>query len=344
VAFKITKEVKTGIVVTLSIAVFIYGLNILKGRNIFSHTYTIYAIYHSIDGLAVTNPVLMNGYKVGQIKDIDLMHDKSGRILVEMVITESDMRMPRGAKAKIVSQDLLGTKAVSLISNDSMNAMALRSGLFLKDKDTLQGDMEAGIKDGVIKSLAPLQAKAKELLNSIDSVMDIVKIILNKDARKNLSQSFQNISLAISSLEKTAFRLDTLVLSEKYRLHSIFTNIDHITAVLSENSDKLGNILKNLNAVSDSLAKAKITSTINNANLALSHAASVLDKINRGDGSLGLLVNDKRLYNHLDSASVDLDRLFVDLKAHPSLYVHFSLFGKKRKVSKQKQPQAGPEK
>jgi phospholipid/cholesterol/gamma-HCH transport system substrate-binding protein len=202
----------------------------------------------------------------------------------------------------------------------------------------LIGDREEGIKEGVTRTLAPLQTKAKELLNSIDSVMEIVQVILNKDARANLSKSFQHITVAIASLEKTALRLDTLVISEKYRLHSIFVNIDHITAVLAENSDKLGNILRNLNNVSDSLAKAKIASTINNANDALAHASSVLDKVNKGEGSLGLLVNDKRLYNHLDSASADLDKLIVDLNEHPSRYVHISVFGRKDKKKKQPAP------
>jgi phospholipid/cholesterol/gamma-HCH transport system substrate-binding protein len=344
VAFKISKEVRTGIVVTISIAVFIYGLNILKGRNLFSRSFTIYAVYHNIDGLAVTNPVVLNGFKVGQVKDINLKPDHSGLIIVEMVITEKDLQIPKTARAKIISQDLLGTKAVSLKSSDSLNARAKATGIYLADKDTLFGDVEEGLKEGVTKTLAPLQIKANELLSSIDSVMLIVQVILNKDARANLSKSFEHIQTAIASLEKTALRLDTLVASEKYRMHSIFVNIDHISSVLSQNSDKLGNILKNLNDITDSLAKANIKSVVNNANSALAHAASVLDKINRGEGSMGLLVNDKRLYNHLDSASADLDRLFIDLKAHPARYVHLSVFGKKEKVKKPKKTPAEPAK
>ncbi len=343
-AFKISKEVKIGVVVTLSIAVFIYGLNILKGRNLFSRTYTIFAVYHNIDGLAVTNPVVLNGFKIGQVKDINLKPDHSGLLIVEMVITEHDLRLPQGTRAKIISQDLLGTKAVSLLSGDSLNERARISGKYLADKDTIKGDVEEGIKEGVTRTLAPLQVKAKELLSSIDSVMLIVEVILNKDARTNLSKSFEHIRTAITSLEKTALRLDTLVISEKYRMHSIFVNIDHISSVLSENSDKLGNILRNLNSVTDSLAKANIKSAVNNANSALAHASSVLDKINRGEGSLGLLVNDKGLYTHLDSASANLDRLFIDLEAHPSRYVHFSVFGKKDKVKKTKKSPANPAK
>jgi phospholipid/cholesterol/gamma-HCH transport system substrate-binding protein len=333
VAFQISKELKTGIVVTLAIAVFIYGLNILKGRNLFSRTFTVYAVYHSIDGLVVTNPVQLNGYKVGQVKDINLMPDHSGRIIVEMLITESSLKILKGSQAKIVSLNLLGTNAVSLVMTDTLLTPGHKAG-FLADKDTLEGTTEEGLKEGVVRTLAPLQSKAKQLLSSIDSVMEIVQVILNKDARANLSKSFQHISVALTSLEKTALRLDTLVYTEKYRLHSIFANIDHITLMLSENSDKLSNILKNLSSVSDSLAKAKITSTINNASTALGNASSVLDKINRGEGSFGLLVNDKRLYNHLDSASADLDRLLIDLNAHPSRYVHISLIGRKEKTKK----------
>ncbi len=333
-AFKTTKEVRTGIVVLLSIAIFIYGLNILKGRNLFSRTYKIYAVYHGIDGLVVTNPVQINGYKVGQVKDINLKPDHSGRIIVEMLITESDLRISKRARAKIVSLDLLGTKAVAIVMSDSLALDANHPGKFMIDNDTLQGDREEGIKEGVTRTLAPLQTKAKELLNSMDSVMEIVQVILDKDARTNLSKSFQHITVAIASLEKTALRLDTLVIAEKYRIHSIFVNIDHISTVLSENSDRLGKIIRNLNDVTDSLAKARITSAVNNADAALAHASSVLDKINKGEGSLGLLVNDKRLYNHLDSASADLDKLIIDLNEHPGRYVHISVFGRKDKKKK----------
>jgi phospholipid/cholesterol/gamma-HCH transport system substrate-binding protein len=338
VALKISKEVRTGIVVLIAIGIFIYGFNILKGRNLFSRTYSLYAIYHNIDGLAPTNPVQINGYKIGTVKDMDLLPDHSGRILVEITITEHDLKIAKGSMAEIVSLDLLGTKAISIRALDSVSGKAFTG--FYKDKDTLIGQVQEGIKEGVTRTLAPLQVKAKELLNSIDSVMEIVTIVLNKDARNNLSKSFAHITGAMASLEKTALRLDTLVKGEKNRIHLIFVNIDHISAVLSENADKLGNIIKNLDAVSDSLARSKITSTISNANSALAHAASVLDKINRGEGSLGLLVNDKRLYNHLDSASVDLDKLFIDLNANPGRYVHISLFGGKEK--KKKKPAKDP--
>ncbi|MFI5149101.1 MAG: MlaD family protein [Bacteroidia bacterium] len=333
-ALKISKEVRTGIVVLIAIGVFIYGFNILKGRNLFSRTYRLYAVYHNIDGLAPTNPVQINGYKVGTVKDMDLLPDHSGRILVELVITEHDLKIAKGSVAEIVSLDLLGTKAVSIKMRDTSGVKGLNG--YYQDKDTLNGQVQEGLKEGVTRTLAPLQVKAKELLNSIDSVMEIVTIVLNKDARSNLSKSFAHITAAMASLEKTSLRLDTLVRTEKSRIHMIFVNIDHISSVLSENADKLSHIIKNLDNVSDSLAKAKITSTINNANSALAHAASVLDKVNKGEGSLGLLVNDKRLYNHLDSASVDLDKLFIDLNANPGRYVHLSLFGGKEKKKKKK--------
>ena len=340
-ALKISKEVRTGIIVLIAIGIFIYGLNILKGRNLFSRTYQLYAVYNNIDGLVPTNPVQINGYKVGTVKDIELMPDHSGKILVEMVITEHDLKIGKGSYAEIVSLDLLGTKAISLKMSDSLKAGKPVVGYY-QDKDTLVGAVQEGIKEGVTRTLVPLQSKAKELLNSIDSVMDIVTVILNKDARNNLSKSFAHITVAMASLEKTALRLDTLVMAEKNRIHMIFVNIDHISGVLSENADKLSNIIRNLDAVSDSLARSKITSTISNANSALAHAASVLEKVNKGEGSLGLLVNDKRLYNHLDSASADLDKLLIDVNANPGRYVHISVFGGKDKKKKKKRKDSPP--
>jgi phospholipid/cholesterol/gamma-HCH transport system substrate-binding protein len=218
---KISKEFKIGIVVTSAIGFFIWGFNFLKGSNLFSHKYELYAVYPKIDGLIEANPLLVNGFKVGQINKISLIKDKNGKygVLVKFLLTE-DVNIPKHSIAKAVSSDLLGSKAVEIIySNESE---------FVKSGDTLVAETEEGLKTAVSKQLAPLQKKIEGLVSSVDSVMTIVEVVLNDKTRENLSKSFESIKKAIQSLEQTAYKLDDLVASEKSKISSILTKLNSL--------------------------------------------------------------------------------------------------------------------
>jgi len=135
----------------------------------------------------------------------------------------------------------------------------------------------------------------------------------------------------LATLSKTATKFDDLVTSEGGKISSILSKLNAITTSISDNKDKLANVLKNFSTLSDTLAKAQIASTINNTNRVMVHAADIFDKINKGEGTMGLLVNDKKLYLELDSTTASLNKLFNDMNLHPKRYVHFSVFGKKEK-------------
>ena len=324
----LSREVKTGIVVTLGISFVIYGLNFLKGRNLLSSQRKYHSVYRNIGGLLEGNPVQINGFKVGIISQIHFFPDTSGRIVVTFTLNEKEIKIPSGSIAKIISSDLLGSKAVEIL-------LGKESG-YLSSGDTLPSDLEDDLKAAVNKQIAPLQKKAEGLISSIDSVMVVVQTVLNKNARENLTESFENIRKAIETFEKTSRRLDTLVASEKYKLSAIFTKVDNIAGVLSGNSAKLSNVINNFSNISDSLAKADFSRTIQNTNRVLRDLSFVMEKINKGEGSAGLLINNKDLYNRLDSASSGLDKLLADLKENPHRYVHFSIFGRKEKKKKSK--------
>lgn len=320
---KLSKEAKTGILGTVAIALFIFGFNFLKGTNIFSTQRHFFAVYNSIEGLVEANSVVVNGYKIGIVKTISLKPDNSGKIVVEFSVTDNSINIPQNSVAKIISSDLLGTKAIQIIfANDK--------GM-IQDGDTLKSDIEEDLKSAVDKRIAPLQKKAESLISSVDSVMIVVQSVFNESARQNLKNSFESIQNSLQTFERTSKRLDTLVASEKNKLSVILSKVESISSNLAANNEKLTNIINNFSSISDSLAKANITSTVNNANTALSQASQIMEKINKGEGSMGMLVNNKSLYNKLDSASANLDRLFIDMKEHPRRYVHFSVFGKKDK-------------
>lgn len=310
----------------VGLSLFIYGFNFLKGSNLFKNQKTIYAVYTNVDGLLESNNVQLSGLKVGLVKSINLMpDDKQGRILVTMSV-EDNVNIPSDSRARIVSSDLLGTKSIRFELGTS--------SLLVKSGDTLVSEREDDLRAAVDKRIAPLQKKAEGLIASIDSVMIVVQEVLNKDARQNLSKSFESIKRAIATFEKTALRLDTLVYSQQYKLSSIFSKMESISSNLANNNDKITKVLTNFESISDSLAKSRIKTTINNANEALSDVSKILAKINRGEGSMGLLVNNDSLYKKLDKSANELDLLMLDLRTNPKRYVHFSLFGRKDKSKK----------
>jgi phospholipid/cholesterol/gamma-HCH transport system substrate-binding protein len=317
---KISKEVKVGIVTSLAIACFIYGFNFLKGRDLFSTQRKFYAVYSNIDGLVEANPMLINGFKVGIVGKIVLANDTSGSVIVTLLM-DNEANIPKNSIAKVVSSDILGSKAIQLI---------LGSGtVYAQNGDTLISAQEDDLKTAVNKTIAPLQEKAVGLIASIDSVMVVVQQVFNESARQNLSKSFESIKLAITSLETTSYRLDTMVLSEKTKISSILSKVNTLATTLANNSDKLGNIINNFSNISDSIAKSNLTSAINNADMALGQASSIMTKINSGQGTMGMLINNDSLYRKLDKSSEDLDKLLKDLRINPERYVHISVFGRK---------------
>ena len=317
---KISKEVKVGIVTSLAIACFIYGFNFLKGRDLFSTQRKFYAVYSNIDGLVEANPMLINGFKVGIVGKIVLANDTSGSVIVTLLM-DNEANIPKNSIAKVVSSDILGSKAVQLI---------LGSGtVYAQNGYTLISAQEDDLKTAVNKTIAPLQEKAVGLIASIDSVMVVVQQVFNESARQNLSKSFESIKLAITSLETTSYRLDTMVLSEKTKISSILSKVNTPATTLANNSDKLGNIINNFSNISDSIAKSNLTSAINNADMALGQASSIMTKINSGQGTMGMLINNDSLYRKLDKSSEDLDKLLKDLRINPERYVHISVFGRK---------------
>ncbi len=320
---KISKEFKIGLVVTASIGLFIWGFNFLKGSNLFSHKYVLYAVYPKIDGLIEANPLLVNGYKIGQVSEISLTKvNGQYQVLVKFLLTE-EVQIPKHSIAKAVSSDLLGSKAVEILYSKETE--------FVQSGDTLYSDTEEGLKSAVSKQLAPLQVKAEGLLSSIDSVMTIVQFVLNNKTRDNLDKSFESIKKAIQSLEQTAYKLDDLMATEKVKISAILTKFNTLAGMLEKNTGRIDNIIGNFSNLSDSLSKSQLKSAILEADKTLAELNTLVAQINAGQGTLGKLAKNDSLYNNLNKASDDLDKLMKDLRINPERYIHFSVFGKKDK-------------
>lgn len=325
---KISKEVKTGIVAVVTIAIVIYGFNFLSGKDILRKHNYVYAVYEKADGLIDASPVLVSGIKVGLVHKTNLVKYGNGyRVLATLIITEK-INIPKNSQAKLVSLDLLGSKAVSIVFSDSKE--------YIKDNDTLLADYEDDLKTSVDKRIAPLQKKAESLISSIDSVMQVVQEVLNANVRQSLIASFESIKLTLKNLQHASQGVDTLVTTQSSKISVILSKVQSLASNLEKNNEKITNILNNFSNISDSLAKSNIKSTIDHANLAITQADVLLEGINNGKGTIGKLVKNDSVYNNLNRASNDLDLLLVDLREHPKRYVSISLFGGKDKSKPKK--------
>ncbi len=326
---KISKEVKTGIVVVIAIAIVIYGFNFLRGTDILHSSHNLYAIYDKTDGLIQASPVQIDGVNVGKVYKTKLIkRNGKYKVLVTFVMTEN-INIPKGSTAKLISSDLLGSKAIDII-------MPTDSKEYLKNNDTILTDYEDDLKASLSKQFGPLQRKTEGLVSSIDSVVQVLQEVLNTNVKQSLITSFDNIKKTLISLEHAASGLDNLMTTEKSKVGVILSKAESLAANLEKNNSKITNILHNFSNISDSLAKSNIKTTIEHANLAIAQVNGLLDGISSGKGTIGKLLKNDSIYNNLNRASDDLDKLLVDVKEHPKHYVSFSVFGRKDKPSKSK--------
>lgn len=321
---KYSTEIKTGLIAIVAIALFIWGYNYLKGNNLLSNQRDFYAVYNKIEGLNNSNPVLINGVKVGIVQEIYFHPDQSGRVVVHMLLDNTDFNIPQNTVAMIMSADIMGSKAIDLVLGDTT--------VYAQSGDTLQSLIKASFTDEINKTVEPIKARTISLLQEIDSVLIMVRGVFNQETQDNLTQSIENLRKTITNLESTTAEIDTLVGSETNRISAILANIQSISKNIKDNNENITNILSNLSAVSDSIKRSEITSTIANANRVMAETADIMEKINKGEGSMGMLINNDSLYNNLNAATEELDRLFEDMRKNPGEYVHFSIFGRKHRT------------
>lgn len=319
---KISKEFKLGVLFVVTLLLFGWGIQYLKGKNIFSNNRKFYGIYDQIEGLLVANPVTVNGFEVGQVTDIAFTEDNTGRIIVTIEVQE-DFTIPENTVARIYSSDIMGSKAIALNrGNSTANATP---------GDTLSTDVEGGIREAVNQQVTPIKKKAEDLLLSIDTVVTVIQGIFDKKTREGLSNSFQSIEESLRYLSSTTYNIDTLVSSERERLAMIIGNLEGITRNIDSKRSEINNVIHNLSTFSDTIANADISATLKKANQSIDQITSITKKLNEGHGSAGKLLNNDSLYRNIEAATNELNMLLLDMKLHPQRYVHFSVFGRSDK-------------
>lgn len=311
---KLSNETKVGAITTVAIAVLFIGYSFLRGNDVFSSDNMFYTDYDNVDGLTTSKPVLVNGYQIGHVSKMYLLDN--GKIRTEFKI-KSEYEIPSNTIARIVNESILGSKVIVFNLGNSKT--------YANDGDPLQSDVQANLMEKV----EPLQKKVENLVVKLDSVLSAVNTALDDEFQRDFKTSLRSISVSLNNMEKITNDVEKLMGSERIRLAKIMQNLESITDNFKNNNGKLNSILANLDNLSEDLSKSEIKATIDNANKAMQDVQAITDKINKGEGSIGLLVNDDKLYNNLTNASENLDKLIYDLKTNPAKYLKISIFGKK---------------
>ena len=317
---KITNETKVGILAIVTLLILIVGYNFLKGNDVFSNDVNLYAKYNRVNGLSASKPVLINGFPVGRVSNLTLL--PNGQILAQFKI-DRDYRIPKNTIARLESTDLLGGKAIVFSMGNSDQ--------FAKDGDTLS----TYVQKNIMEQVEPVQHQATQIIAHLDSVLLSIHSTLSPQFQNNFERSFASIAKSLETLEKTTQKIDALVGTQSVRVAGILGDLNSVSTNFKNNNEKVSGIISNLNKVSDQAAKADIGATLAQANKAVSDLQAIVNKVNTGQGSLGLLVNDKDLYTNLTHAAANMDKLMIDLKANPKRYVSFSIFGGGGKKSKE---------
>jgi len=311
---KISNETKVGALTAVAITILVIGYSFLRGNDLFSSENTYYTDYDNVDGLVVSNPVMVNGFKIGRVSKTTLMDN--GKIRTEFKI-KKEYKIPSNTIARISSDGFLGGKVIVFELGNSKT--------YAKDGDPLQSDVQANL----LQKVEPLQKKIEDLVERLDSVLFAVNTALDEEFQRDFKSSLRSISISLKNVEKITTDVEGLMGSERERLARIMQNLESITHNFKNNGDKINQIMANLDHLSSDLSKTEIKATVDNAYQAMKDVQEITDKINKGEGSLGLLLNDDKLYDNLSRTSASLDELVQDLKTNPGKYLKISIFGKK---------------
>lgn len=294
-----TKEAKIGLVSIVCLALLYIGINYLKGVNLFKPVNHYYVAFSNVKGVTVSSPVFVEGFKVGLVREITYDYDTTGKISV-LVSLEDKMRINKGSYITVVNS-FLGGAELHIHLNTFVDD-------YFHSGDTIEGRMEADMMTSVQENLLP---GIEQMMPKLDSILGGLQTLVNHPA---LTQSLTHIEQTTASLEHSSRRLDQMLAKD---VPVIMENIKGTTA--------------NFELVSGQLKDLDLVEAMQTVNATLANLKLTTDKLNSADNSLGLLLNDRQLYDNLNGTMENASLLLLDLREHPKRYVHFSLFGSKQK-------------
>lgn len=316
---------KTGILFVIIIFITIWGIGYIRSNDMLSSKTKLFGVYDNVRELSEGNHVYLNGTKIGKVVKVDFLNKNLNKLLVEFHI-RNDIKIPDSSVAMIASTDIMGTMGIEIIINKNTNT-------FCQSGDTLISRVETSIQDEVNEQILPLKLKTESMIGTLDSLLVAFRSVFNPTTRTNIKKSFEHIQITLKNLESVSITLDTLMTSERKRISKIISNTESISSNLENNNENINKILGNIGNMTDSLEASNFISIIENADKAVNRFSEVMDKIEKGEGTLGLLIQDESLYYQLDKSSKDLDELLKDIKENPKRYLRFSAFSLGKRIT-----------
>jgi phospholipid/cholesterol/gamma-HCH transport system substrate-binding protein len=316
----ISNETKIGALTALAITLLILGFNFLKGKSLSGKTRYYTAVFQDIQGLANSNPVVINGKEVGTVYSTDGGKDmRSIKVVMNM---KEDVNVPDDSYA-VINKSLLG--------NVQINIKLGSSTRFISDGGLIKTQETADMLGDAMKKVDPILFEVRNAAHSLDTLLGNASTVLNPAAKQHFQSMLENMDRTSASLSASSKSLQALLDSRSGSVTQILNNVESVTGNLRNNNEQVTKTIDNLESTSAKLARLDLESTISNLNSTLASLRQLLEKGKGTEGSLGLLMNDPRLYNNLTATSNKLNLLLDDLRLHPKRYVNVSVFGRKDK-------------
>jgi phospholipid/cholesterol/gamma-HCH transport system substrate-binding protein len=317
----ISNETKIGALAVVAITLLILGFNFLKGKSLTGKTTTYYAVFNDIQGLGNSNPVVINGKEVGTITSTD--GGKNMRRIIVTISMKDDVNIPNDANA-IISKSLLGSVQLDVQLGNSTT--------YLKDKDTIKTIMSANFLGDAMKKLDPVLYQVTNAVHSLDTLISTVNSIFDPASKNNIKAMLDNLNKTTASLAISSAALQNVLNAQTGSLAKTMDNVHSFTSNLKSNNDKLSATMGNVQVATEKFAQLDIATTLANVNATITSLKTSVEKATSDKGSLGLLMNDTKLYNNLNATSNKLNLLLDDVRLHPKRYINVSVFGKKDKT------------
>ena len=306
------KAIMVAIMAIAAIIIFYAGANFLKGAEMFGGNRKLYAIFDDAAGLPQGTPVMYNGFKIGKVMTVSLTSDSPARVCAAIAINE-DMDIPKDSHFELSTKDMLGGLVIHLRLGEAKQ--------LAKNKDTLQSFLIPAFTDG----LGDVMVQLSSIMSSVDSIaLELKGIVSSKEGSSSLKIIFEN-------LENSTTELNQLMSQNRAKFGHIVDNLNQLTTTLNEETPQLQSIIDNFDQISDDIAKADLAKVILEANQTIEQLSLIVEKIQKGEGDIGKLVNNEELYNNLALTTENLNKLLIDIKENPDRYIHVSVFGKKKK-------------
>ena len=317
---KINNETKIGILAVVGVLALVFGFNFLKGKSFFKKERHVYAVFEDIQGLAKSNPVVINGLQIGRIIGLDGGKELK-RILVTVELTQ-EVSIPNNSLA-VINPSLLGSV--------SLEVKLGNSNIYLKNGDTLLTTLSGSAFDNALKMINPVLYEVRNAVKSLDSVLNIIGNVFDPATKNNIKSTVENLNIVTSSFAITAASLQSLLNPQTGALAKSLNNVNAFTSNLSANNSKFNNIVSNADKTTSNFANLNFQKTLTTLDNTVNELKAGIDKINTKNGSVGLLLNDTKLYDNLASTTNKINILLDDIRVHPKRYLTISVFSKKDK-------------